>query len=283
MTNIIILYAVNSVFLIGVQLRYQIPLLLHAEPCDYLTSLWLNIPLRLPSYIYVTAFVLFHFALTTERARATIFARRYEQEGSSYAFFCIIIIWTLTAVINGYMVVLALNDPSFRDKPALYITITAETNASYLICMNFFYLIMVIITATIDYFLLHTNRRNRSKVKDYSLSRSYQINENILIMKLLWPLDICFAVVFAIYLIGTIWIRLIRDKLTIAHFMADYGAITMILPMHSIVTLLLYLNFVKNQKLRVAAVIVPGDPTEKHFEQLESQWMSTQNRDNKAR
>ncbi|KAI1702191.1 serpentine type 7TM GPCR receptor class ab chemoreceptor domain-containing protein [Ditylenchus destructor] len=294
-TNIIILYVLHSVALIAVQLRYAIPVIFNYEPCELLSPTWMNILFRLPCYVYTTAYVLFHFALTTERARATIFARRYEREGSNYAVFCIIIVWVLTAVINGFMLVLAWNDPKFH-QPTLHIVLTTDSNSTYLIFTHFFFVAVIVVTAILDYFLLYTNRKNKSKTEDYSLSRSYQINENIIVMKLIWPLDVCFAIVFAVYLIGTGYLsqsvcqffahvkifahfRLIRERLTVAHFVANYEVIYMILPMHSIVVLLFYLHFVKSNKSRASSVVIePGDSTQLHFEQLESQWTAIQKR-----
>ncbi|KAI1703373.1 serpentine type 7TM GPCR receptor class ab chemoreceptor domain-containing protein [Ditylenchus destructor] len=277
-TNIIILYVLHSVTLIAIELRYQIPVIFNYDPCDLLSPTWMNVLFRLPCYVYTTAYVLFHFALTTERARATIFAKRYEREGSNYAVFSMVIVWILTAVINGFMLILAWNDPKFH-KPTLHIVLTTDSNSTYLIFTHFFFVTVIIITAILDYFLLYTNRKNKSKTEDYSLSRSYQINENIIVMKLIWPLDVCFAIVFAVYLIGTGYLRFIRERITVAHFVANYEVIYMILPMHSIVVLLFYLHFVKRNKSRASSVAVePGDPTQLHFEQLESQWTATQKR-----
>ncbi|KAI1701287.1 serpentine type 7TM GPCR receptor class ab chemoreceptor domain-containing protein [Ditylenchus destructor] len=280
MVNIIILYVFNSVAMIAIQLRYQIPLIFHFGACNFLTPVWLNLPLRLPSFAYVTAFVLFHLALTTERARATFLARRYEKEGSIYVWLCIVCVYILTILINGYMIFLATKDPTFLEKPVMHISITTSTNSDYLLYTYFFYLAIVIITAITDYILLYKNRKNRSQVEDYSLTRTYQINENIIVMKLLWPLDVCFAIVFAVYLSGTIYLRLIRIKLIFAHFMAHNAVITMILPMHAILTLLLYLHFVKHNKSRAASVVESGDHTQRHFEQLASQWMVSKKRCN---
>ncbi|KAI1702192.1 serpentine type 7TM GPCR receptor class ab chemoreceptor domain-containing protein [Ditylenchus destructor] len=197
--------------------------------------------------------------------------RRYETEGSNYVILCIIIVWSLAVAINSFMAILAFKDPAFQI-PSAHISLTTNSNSVFLISNHFFLMAIVIITAAIDYFLLYTNRKNKSNVEDYSLSRSYQIHENIIVMKLIWPLDICFAVVFVIYLSGASYLRFIRDRLTEAQFVADYEVIYMILPMHSIVTLLLYLHFVKNNKNRVTSVIESADHTQIHFDQLASIW-----------
>ncbi|KAI1701283.1 serpentine type 7TM GPCR receptor class ab chemoreceptor domain-containing protein [Ditylenchus destructor] len=237
-----------------------IPLLLNSEPCQFLTAIWINILLRLYSYIYHSAYVLFHFALTIERARATVFARRYEKENSSYAIICIVIVWILTAIINGYIVILAVQDKEFMEKPSLTITITTTTTSNYLVLTSFCFLAIIVITAAIDYFLLCTNRQNKSKDVDYSLSRIYQINENIVVMKLLWPLDVCFAVLFAIFLSGSICLRLFRGKLTLVQYVADFTVVQL------------------SNKARMAVVVESGDHTDIHFQQLKSQWTTIQKR-----
>ncbi|KAI1701225.1 serpentine type 7TM GPCR receptor class ab chemoreceptor domain-containing protein [Ditylenchus destructor] len=184
--------------------------------------------------------------------------------------------WLLTAIINGYMIILAMQDKAFMEKPVFYIGITTGTNSDYLVYANYFYLAMIVITATIDYFLLRTNRKNKSKDVDYSLSRSYQINENIIVMKLLWPLDVCFAVMFLLYLSGVTYLRLIPDNRTQVQYIANGSIVQLIIPIHSILTLLLYLNFVKKNKTRIAAVVESGDHTNTHFQQLDAQWTTVE-------
>ncbi|KAI1706253.1 hypothetical protein DdX_13093 [Ditylenchus destructor] len=112
MTNIIILYALNSIALIAEPLRYQV--------------------------------------------------RRYEKEGSKYALLCTIIIWILSVTYISCMVILAWNDVTFQS-PAIFSTLTNDRNSTYLISSHTFCLMVVIITAITDYFLLYTNRKNRSK------------------------------------------------------------------------------------------------------------------------
>ncbi|KAI1703372.1 serpentine type 7TM GPCR receptor class ab chemoreceptor domain-containing protein [Ditylenchus destructor] len=208
--------------------------------------------------------------------------RRYETEGSNYVILSTVIVWSLAVAINCFMAILALKDPAFQN-PLAHMSLTTNSNSVFLISNHLFLMALVIITAIIDYYLLYTNRKNKSNVEDYSLSRSYQIHENIIVMKLIWPLDVCFAVVFVVYLSVASYLRFIRDRLTEAQFVADYEVIYMLLPMHSIVTLLLYLHFVKNNKTRVTSVIEPGDHAQIHFDQLASIWAQKAVQKQKAR
>ncbi|KAI1704818.1 serpentine type 7TM GPCR receptor class ab chemoreceptor domain-containing protein [Ditylenchus destructor] len=272
--NITFLYTVNSIFIVIAQGRYQILLYLASDPCDFLTPVWLNILLRVPGFVFVTAIVFSHFALTTERAKATVFARRYEKEGVWYPMLCIAIIWTLTISETVYVVVQALRDPKLS-QPLIQVSITTETNATFQVYMNLLGLALVIVTAIVDYALLVANRKNRSRHNDYSLSRVYQIKENIDIINFIWPLDVWFAVVYLIHLAGATYTTIIKDRISYAQYVANYDILYMVLSIHSIVTLLVYLRFVTKCRSRVAGIISePNDPTRTHFEQLNEQWIT---------
>ncbi|KAI1694477.1 serpentine type 7TM GPCR receptor class ab chemoreceptor domain-containing protein [Ditylenchus destructor] len=173
---------------------------------------------------------------------------------------------------TSYVVVQALRDPTFS-QPLVQVSLTAETNATFQIYMNFLGLALVIVTAIMDYLLLVENRKKRVMNTDYSLSRTFQINENINIMNFIWPLDVSYAVVFSLYLAGSTFIRLISNKIAYAQYVACNNILYTVLSMHSIVTLLLYLRFVKKSKSKVTAVVSePNDPTRHYFEQLSAQW-----------
>ncbi|KAI1701285.1 serpentine type 7TM GPCR receptor class ab chemoreceptor domain-containing protein [Ditylenchus destructor] len=224
--NIILLYAYHNIFIVIMQCRNQVLLYFSSDPCDFLTPVWLNIVLRMPTYIYVPAFTFSHLALTTERARATILARRYEKEGICYPVLCLVLIWALTFLINASIIVLALQDPTFS-RPLVHITLTTETNSTMQIYLNLVGFALVIVTAIMDYLLLVVNHKNRSMNDSYSLSRIYQVKENIIVMNLIWPLDVWYAIALSIYYAGSSYIRLIRDKLTSAHFVAYYDILYM--------------------------------------------------------
>uniref|UniRef100_A0A915D9K7 Vomeronasal type-1 receptor n=1 Tax=Ditylenchus dipsaci TaxID=166011 RepID=A0A915D9K7_9BILA len=88
MANIVCLYVYHSIGSIALHGRYQILL----QPCDILTPNWLNILLMSTYYVYVQAFVLSHFALTTERIRATLSPKTYETKGITYGVVCLVFV-----------------------------------------------------------------------------------------------------------------------------------------------------------------------------------------------
>ncbi|KAI1710022.1 serpentine type 7TM GPCR receptor class ab chemoreceptor domain-containing protein [Ditylenchus destructor] len=184
-------------------------------------------------------------------------------------------IWALTLLIAGSVVFLALQDPTFS-KPLVHVNLLTDTNATYSLYVHFVTLALIFITAIMDYILLVKNRNNRCRTDSlcYSLSRKYQIKENIVVMSLIWPLDMWYAAVFSVYYIGSCYIRLVRANLSVAQFVANYDVLYMLLPMHSIVTLLLYLRFVKKCKSKRAndAIAESENPAKLYFEQLRSQW-----------
>uniref|UniRef100_A0A915CXS5 G-protein coupled receptors family 1 profile domain-containing protein n=1 Tax=Ditylenchus dipsaci TaxID=166011 RepID=A0A915CXS5_9BILA len=268
--NLILLYIYHSVGSIAICIRYQFVIRYYTDPCEILTPVWLNVLLLSTQYIYTQAFVLSHFALTTERIRATIALKTYETQGLCYSIFCLTIVWTLTLLTTAAIIITACFDPAFS-KPLIHTTFTTSSNSSYLIALNFILLFIVICTAILDYIIIVKNRNNKKRGSAYDLNKRYQINENVVTMRLILPLDIAFALFFSIYMASTLVLRSARSSLTPGQFYSIFNIASSLLHLHSLVSLLIYLYYTKIIKSRVL-MVNPEKQAAIYFVHLRSQW-----------
>lgn len=65
-------------------------------------------------------------------------------------------------------------------------------------------------------------------MQDYSLSRNYQTNENILTMRIIFPLDFSYTIFFSIFNILSGYIRIKREQFGILVYIRTYETITLV-------------------------------------------------------
>uniref|UniRef100_A0A1I8BQ38 G_PROTEIN_RECEP_F1_2 domain-containing protein n=1 Tax=Meloidogyne hapla TaxID=6305 RepID=A0A1I8BQ38_MELHA len=171
-----------------------IALFTYSDPCECLTQVWIVYMIRIPSYLYVVGSPLFHFAIMIERVLATVYVKIYENQGKKIAIISTIIMWSLLAIFLLFIYLTNSMDAETFGHPMVYITIT---------------------------------------ITSYSLSQSYQAKQNILVMKIIFPLDFSYTFVFVLYNILNNFFR---------HKREEYGNLTFI---RSIDTALL-VNKIKN-------------------------------------
>uniref|UniRef100_A0A914HAP2 Uncharacterized protein n=1 Tax=Globodera rostochiensis TaxID=31243 RepID=A0A914HAP2_GLORO len=95
-------------------------------------------------------------------------------------------------------------------------------------------------------------------------------------MLVIFPVDLSFAIIYPIYNILVIVIRAYRPLLSTVDFVAYcYWAYTQLF-LHSLITVLAYIQFFKFASKLQRRNIVKSSPFEEskvHFRQLESQWI----------
>ena len=64
-----------------------------------------------------------------------------------------------------------------------------------------------------------------TRQEEYNLSRNYQIKENLVIMKLVLPVDIAFSIFFTLYLAGSTFVRLDKAQMTQVQYTTYYESI----------------------------------------------------------
>nr|CAD2178456.1 unnamed protein product [Meloidogyne enterolobii] len=128
-----------------------------------------------------------------------------------------------------YIILMAFADPSMEILGALYLV--NKSTANLIIYVNILTTLMVILTAFFDWRITVTNRRIqelRSSVSDYSLSTSFQLNENILSMRLILPMDIAYATIYLLYNALVVLLRSYKEELSIATYVFYYNIINLL-------------------------------------------------------
>ncbi|KAL3074286.1 hypothetical protein niasHS_015116 [Heterodera schachtii] len=230
--NLVFLYFLNAIFY-GVSIvRYQVLFHFSFSPpnCELLlTPVWLAFLLAAPPYLYLVANPFFHLFIMAERCRATFFARHYENVGFRFGWICAVISW-LVALLTVFGIVLSdLSDPIFS-QPLAIVSLTSQNNAMAIIFLHCAVLFLLIVTSIGDYWVQKKNRKlstrynlNSAEFGNYSISRNYQIRENLLTIRLILPLDISYAILFGIFLLFGLIFRFYRDLLNGDDF-ANFGS-----------------------------------------------------------
>ncbi|KAL3116567.1 hypothetical protein niasHT_001051 [Heterodera trifolii] len=217
--NLVFLYFLPATFY-GVSIvRYQV--LFHfsfsSPNCKLLlTPVWLAFLLAAPPYL----------------CRATFFARHYENVGFRFGWICAVISW-LVALLTVFGIVLSdLSDPIFS-QPLAIVSLTSQNNAMAIIFLHCAVLFLLIVTSIGDYWVQKKNRKlisrytlNSAEFGNYSISRNYQIHENLLTMRLIFPLDISYAILFGIFLLFGLVFRFYRSQMKFDdnHDFANFGS-----------------------------------------------------------
>uniref|UniRef100_A0A915MFY4 Serpentine receptor class gamma n=1 Tax=Meloidogyne javanica TaxID=6303 RepID=A0A915MFY4_MELJA len=168
----------------------------------------------MPAYIYTFASPLFHLTIMIERVLATVYVKIYEKQGKLFGVISTIIVWTLTLIFVIYVYISSIIDVETFGRPMVYYVLTSIYNAQMLVDIHLFYLFLVIIIAITDYYLIKRNKKIKSNfsIAFYNLSQSYQAKQNILVMKIIFPLDFSYTFVFTIYNILSSIIRAKREE-----------------------------------------------------------------------
>nr|CAD2139614.1 unnamed protein product [Meloidogyne enterolobii] len=247
--NLLFLYAIFVMSQLGTSVMYFTILFTYKNSCDCLIEAWVVYLLRIPFYLYVAGSPLFHFAIMLERVFATIFVKIYENRGKMIGIIITIIVWALSALFALYVYLSSIIDAQTFSHPMAYITLTSIYNAQFLIDFHSFYLVLVIFIAIADYFLFHHNKKIKSNfaVTTYNLSQNYQAKQNILVMKIIFPLDFSYSFVFAIYNFLSSYIRARRPETGQLIYIRAIDAITLLIVLHAMITLIVYDYFLKKQ------------------------------------
>ncbi|KAL3101846.1 hypothetical protein niasHS_003255 [Heterodera schachtii] len=275
--NVLFLYSIFALSYLITSVRYLFIFATFSDPCQCLTPIWLAFLLRMPAYVYLVASPLFHFGIMVERVRATIFVGKYEREGIKCGIGITIFMWLLAVLFCTYIVITAFADTVTFSKPLVYLSMTTSFNAQVFINIHYLFLFLVICVALADYLLIKLNKlaiqRAKNKVMPYNLSRSYQAKENIVTIRLLFPLDFSYTLFFTIFIISSAFVRFYKDEMSLLVYNRAYEGIQLILSMHAIISLSTYLYFLKRSRgCQSAEELTVAQRTREHFRVLQSQW-----------
>uniref|UniRef100_A0A183BS33 G protein-coupled receptor n=1 Tax=Globodera pallida TaxID=36090 RepID=A0A183BS33_GLOPA len=274
--NIVFIHFVNAFFWGASIVRYKFLVFIYSSNCELLTPIWLSFVFASPSYIYLFAYSGMHFSILAERWRATRFALKYENESVCFGWACAVITWLVSLFYIFCVILTALLDSDAFAQPLGLISLTSKYNAQAIIYSYYAVLLLLIITAVGDFWVFYVNKkliRNRSIGQTvYSVSANFQMNENLMTMRLILPLDISYAILFGIYLLIGIILRY-SNQMSNTNYVAFYRIAATLLLLHSAVTLAIYIQFIKfaspSSRRRTLRV---HPTTDQYFKQLDEQW-----------
>ncbi|KAF7632443.1 hypothetical protein Mgra_00008138 [Meloidogyne graminicola] len=204
---------------------------IYKDNCELLTPTWLVVFFVFPNYFYLIANSGVHFLIMIERVRATIFIGHYENQGKIYVIRGILLVWLLSIIYTIYIICSALADNETFGKPMGIAYLTSKYNSTIILFINYLVLFIATITTIFDFFVYHTNKkikkRNKTSFK-YSLSANYQLNENLLLIRYILPLDASYALFFGIYLIIVVLVRIYRDVIGDVNYISFYSLASMV-------------------------------------------------------
>uniref|UniRef100_A0A914I0J7 G-protein coupled receptors family 1 profile domain-containing protein n=1 Tax=Globodera rostochiensis TaxID=31243 RepID=A0A914I0J7_GLORO len=274
--NLVFLYCLNAVFCGASIIRYKILFYFYSSNCDLRTPAWLAFVLTAPPYLYLAANPGIHFFIMAERCRATLFARHYENEGFRFGWICSAISWAFAFSFILYIILTDLSADGFS-QPLGVVSLTSRNNAQGIIYLHYALLLLLIVTSIGDFWVKIMNQKqlNRSaKYGNYSVSKNYQMRENLLTIRLILPLDISYAIFFGIFLLIGLAIRFYRLQMSKGDYVAIYNSAITLLLLHSAVTLVIYNKYFKfaSPKRKIIRVKPLKELTEDYFKQLQNQW-----------
>uniref|UniRef100_A0A915NA91 Serpentine receptor class gamma n=1 Tax=Meloidogyne javanica TaxID=6303 RepID=A0A915NA91_MELJA len=141
-----------------------------------------------------------------ERVRATVCIWQYETKGKICAIRGTIVVWSLSIVYTIYVILSALADTDTFGQPMGVVYLTSKYNATIILYTYYLILFIATITTICDFVIYRKN-------KTFKKSANYQLNENLLAMRFILPLDASYALFFGLYLISVAALRIYRDKI----------------------------------------------------------------------
>ncbi|KAH7702276.1 CRE-SRB-17 protein, partial [Aphelenchoides avenae] len=191
-------YIVHAAGIIATQIQHLVKYFGSRDPCDYQMELGLCLLLKAPCYVAIVGFTLFHVTLFVERAAATLLLRNYEAAKPT---------WGLFAALGMVTTALAWNVFIFYDSPfsenITYCVVTTQYTSQKLLYTNYVLIVLDFMASVGDFCLLRTNQRAKPVLMEYSrysLSCCYQLKENRLTTRLIFPQSVAHSATFLCYL-----------------------------------------------------------------------------------
>nr|CAD2186738.1 unnamed protein product [Meloidogyne enterolobii] len=276
--SIVLICFINTFAQFITALRYCLILLFYKDPKELLTPLWLVCFLLGPFYIQILCYPSLHFCIMLERLRATLFLERYENEGKKLAVFMNILCWVISIGYSIYIILMAFADPTMAIQGAIFLS--TKSTANLTIYISILTTLMVILTALSDWKITKLNKKIKQRSKNiffgYNLSKSFQLNENILVMRLILPMDIAYATIYLIYNALVVLIRIYKDRISPTNYVFYYSTLDTLLYLYSTVTIIVYIKLIKfirnNQNITIERTTKSDEQTNMHFKELQKIW-----------
>uniref|UniRef100_A0A1I8BK99 G_PROTEIN_RECEP_F1_2 domain-containing protein n=1 Tax=Meloidogyne hapla TaxID=6305 RepID=A0A1I8BK99_MELHA len=173
---------------------------------------------------------------------------------------------------------MAFADPTMAIQGAMILTTKSTVNVIYFV--NILTTLIVVFTALCDWQIKRLNRRlrkRRDRIPRYNLSLNFQLNENIMAMRLILPLDIAYATIYLLYNSLVILLRFYKDEISSANYVFYYSAINALQFIYTAGSFIVYIRFIKfiRQNQKRTFDLIKKQKVEHariYFRELEKQW-----------
>ncbi|KAI6174367.1 hypothetical protein M3Y98_01182500 [Aphelenchoides besseyi] len=180
---------------------YKRHLMSNVEPCHLQWTAWQCIALRVPVFVTLPAYTLMHFGITIERALATVLVNRYEHMNGRLSYLVLLLV-LLGSILTAYTM---LNDVDWLSKHDYCALSSIPSIRSVARTINVLTILNIPILLTdVCLFCLNghlfynTKRAHKSTVN--TLSKSYQLRENFMNIRITAPFVLSHFVTENIYL-----------------------------------------------------------------------------------
>ncbi|EYC08409.1 hypothetical protein Y032_0066g3748 [Ancylostoma ceylanicum] len=246
LTTLLLLYIVHSVCITVLQTLQLVRYVLHPDPCEAAISSALCFSLRFPSTICMTSFAVLQLGMIVERAVALWKRDRYETYGSvvgtAITFCCMI---SSVSVTTWALIQMNLHTETVYCSAGTQETGFRVKVLSFILCAIDF--ITLLGTGFVFAFNVAAIRR-----KFFDLKSSYQLKENISVIRIILPLSIFQAICHTMFSMTNGIISSFESSFSMVTYRTLFAA-TYIIPYYTMVAPLLLL-YVLNRSLKDRAL-----------------------------
>ncbi|EYC08404.1 hypothetical protein Y032_0066g3744 [Ancylostoma ceylanicum] len=243
---LLVLYIVHSVFIASLQTVQLIRYYAISDPCQVGLPPVLCFCLRLPATVCMIAFATLQFAITIERAVALWKRREYErygpQLGCALTFICV----TSSAAVTGW----AVSNVDLSEGQAFCSAATPRTaNRILFLCFSICGIDLLTLAGIMALFI---SNETAVKRKHFELNSSYQLRENVYVIRIILPLSLFQTVCYALFSISNALITIFRDQLTVLLYRTLFTA-TYIIPFYTMIAPIILWFIIKwSQQIKAA-------------------------------
>ncbi|KAH7725688.1 hypothetical protein AAVH_06530 [Aphelenchoides avenae] len=196
LSNFAAIYVVHAAAITGLFVGRQAKVLFSVDGCISPWLEWQCVALFGGRFATTVGFSIAHFTFVVERTVASYYADRYEKSGSMLSACLMALTWTGMLVWTYYIfceedLYATMSDCAFVH------AITVKWTGSMWVCLAIDVVVCIFDFALV---VVTIRQRQRNSHRNYSLRKSYQLKENQLTTKIIFPCSLVHTCAFAAYL-----------------------------------------------------------------------------------
>ncbi|KAI6181314.1 hypothetical protein M3Y98_00816000 [Aphelenchoides besseyi] len=238
------------------------------NPCELMITVWMSIALRAPYYVYVVGYTCIHMFMCFERIAATSRFGSYSNSSSLIGLIGVGLTYFLTLLI----LTLVFKDDLFYAKK-YYTTASSNINAGRLLLINQVILAVDVFITSIDCALYRINIKwLTTKQHNYQLNKSFQLKENVAIVRFMIWFSGVHALIFITYSLCSIFVRTqVNPKDTVIYATSVEVVFTLV-HFHAAIMPVTICCFLKQHTRIRPQLNRMYNETQEHFKQLRLQF-----------